>query len=488
MKIFKAVMLGSAAGLCAVGTGQAAELPVKARPVAYLKVCSLYGAGFYYMPGTDMCIRIGGWVRAEAAWGVNGNMDLGPFNSNVNNRYTNNLVVRERGYITADAREMTAYGVARGYIAVGISSNNTGGEAPSAQFSSNRAFVQWAGFTAGLTESFYDFYSGPAVSYRNGAFPSSDTEDGGTWLWAYTAQLGNGMSATLAAEARRLTQIINTGPGVPTSNGVLPSGTFAPGGGYGGWQSPDVVGNLRIEQSWGGAQVMGALHEVNPGYYGMLPVSGHAGDSWGWAVGAGVRFNTPFVSQGDWFQSQVNVTEGALRYLSFFNEGNYAKVDGSTEGYGVMSDCILGGTIAAGTATGCTLTSAWSVNASYEHYWTPQWHQSFVGSYMAVNYDSAANAQLCALAGLGAGSGSTAVATPGCNNNWSTWGVGSRLQWDVTKTFYLGVEVLYDHLNSAATPTGALPAVAALTNSGATTVASQSNWMATVRMHKDFLP
>jgi hypothetical protein len=47
-----------------------------ARSVEYVKVCSLYGAGFYYMPGTDLCIKIGGWVRAEAAWGTNGNMTL----------------------------------------------------------------------------------------------------------------------------------------------------------------------------------------------------------------------------------------------------------------------------------------------------------------------------------------------------------------------------------------------------------------------------
>ena len=47
------------------------------------------------------------------------------------------------------------------------------------------------------------------------------------------------------------------------------------------------------------------------------------------------------------------------------------------------------------------------------------------------------------------GTGSTAVATAGCNNNWSTWGVGSRTQWDVTKTFYLGVEVLYQDMHSA---------------------------------------
>ena len=63
MKMVKSLLLGSAAGLVAVTAGQAADLPVKAKPVEYVKICSLYGAGFYYMPGTDLCIKIGGWVR-----------------------------------------------------------------------------------------------------------------------------------------------------------------------------------------------------------------------------------------------------------------------------------------------------------------------------------------------------------------------------------------------------------------------------------------
>ena len=77
MKMVKSLLLGSAAGLVAVAGAQAADLPVKAKPVQYVKICSLYGVGFYYIPGTDMCIKIGGWVRAEYAWGVNGNFDLG---------------------------------------------------------------------------------------------------------------------------------------------------------------------------------------------------------------------------------------------------------------------------------------------------------------------------------------------------------------------------------------------------------------------------
>ncbi|MGB7178747.1 MAG: porin, partial [Xanthobacteraceae bacterium] len=85
MKMVKSLLLGSAAGLVAVTAGQAADLPVKAKPVEYVKVCSLYGGGFSYMPGTDLCLKIGGWVRAEAGWGFNGNLTTGPFGGNLNN-------------------------------------------------------------------------------------------------------------------------------------------------------------------------------------------------------------------------------------------------------------------------------------------------------------------------------------------------------------------------------------------------------------------
>ncbi len=112
-----------------------------------------------------------------------------------------------------------------------------------------------------------------------------------------------------------------------------------------------------------------------------------------------------------------------------------------------------------------------------------------------------ANSMLCAGEGLGAGSGSGATAIAGCNNNWDVWGVGSRLQWDVTKSFYIGVEAIYQHIDSAQTGLAgnALPvevsatgAAAAgpltLANSGANSWANQSNWVFTLRMHKDFLP
>jgi hypothetical protein len=161
----------------------------------------------------------------------------------------------------------------------------------------------------------------------------------------------------------------------------------------------------------------------------------------------------------------------------------------------VLSDCVYGGTPGTATTTGCQLTSAWGFNAGYEHYWTPAWHTSLYGAWYQVSYGQgtgSANAMLCSLeaGGNGAGIGSVAVATPGCNNNWSQWGVGSRTQWDVTKTFYLGVEVLYSDLRSANSFNGTIPTNNAFggATTGTTQVHDQSNWMVSVRAHRDFLP
>ena len=49
MTLVKSLFLSSAATLVAVAGAQAADLPVKAKPVPYMKICSLYGVGFYYI-------------------------------------------------------------------------------------------------------------------------------------------------------------------------------------------------------------------------------------------------------------------------------------------------------------------------------------------------------------------------------------------------------------------------------------------------------
>ena len=103
------------------------------------------------------------------------------------------------------------------------------------------------------------------------------------------------------------------------------------------------MANLRIDQAWGSAQIMGALHEVNATYYtaaAVLRLVGNAAgipdDKLGWVVGAGFKLNTPWllnwlgVGTGDYFQTQVNYTEGALRYIFQTPNSNWGFVDGNS--------------------------------------------------------------------------------------------------------------------------------------------------------------
>jgi Porin subfamily len=229
--------------------------------------------------------------------------------------------------------------------------------------------------------------------------------------------------------------------------------------------------------------------------------TGHPGDKWGWVVAGGLRLNFPMIAQGDYFQTQVNYTHGALRYM---NQGNYAPnyaiERGGSLGFGVLSDCVYGsnGVVAAGALlpTGCSLTTAWGIIASYEHYWTPQFHESFIGGYMQVRYNTQANNILCVaeLQGNGIG-GAGALAAAGCNNNFDIWSVATRLQYDFTKTLYIGVEFVYNHLDTATLPGGVLGASAGSALpppqndlNSATQIKDQNNLAVTLRVHKDFLP
>src|SRR4029077_17472925 len=77
MKSVRCLLMGSAAGLMAVSASQAADLPVRAAPVEYVKVCNLYGAGFWYVPGTDTCMKIGAFLRTSYGINANGTTPIG---------------------------------------------------------------------------------------------------------------------------------------------------------------------------------------------------------------------------------------------------------------------------------------------------------------------------------------------------------------------------------------------------------------------------
>src|ERR1700682_4861338 len=224
MKMAKSLILGSAAGLIAVSGAQAADLPVKAKAVEYVRICSLYGAGFFYIPGTDTCIKLGGYVRADLILG--GNSDYAPNLAGpgaANNRLTNYYTSRSRFDLTVDTRTATEYGVVRtfaetvytwtggGYAGVAAPGGGTlysdqaagavgAGSVGGGNLGVYNAFIQFAGFTIGRSASAFDT---PWQSYPSGGpdtLPGGSNNVTGINNIQYTAQFGGGVSATIAAQ------------------------------------------------------------------------------------------------------------------------------------------------------------------------------------------------------------------------------------------------------------------------------------------------
>src|SRR4029078_10387913 len=61
------LLLGSAAALAVVSGAQAADAIVAAEPepVEYVRVCDAYGTGYFYIPGTETCLKIEGYIRFQ---------------------------------------------------------------------------------------------------------------------------------------------------------------------------------------------------------------------------------------------------------------------------------------------------------------------------------------------------------------------------------------------------------------------------------------
>src|SRR5215831_15317000 len=326
MKMVKSLLLGSAAGLVAVAGAQAADLPVKAKPVEYVKVCSLYGAGFWYVPGTDTCLKIGSFVRIQTTFNnTTSNIPIGGGNNDPGGRQTRtdtaNFGFRVRSAVSVDLRTQTEYGTLRSYMNVGVqwsTNNGTADNNPAVADTLfvSRGFIQFAGFTAGRIRSYFDVNSLLPYTYSVPRIGGDTDHTDGIYGIGYTAQFGNGISATISFEDNGQ---VSNGRGHLVANMSMPE--FALGAmafDNKGQQAPDVVGNLRIEQTWGYAQVSAALHDASGGYYGATNVTtnGHPSDKWGGAVSAGFTLNDVLGFKGDTVGAQVCYSVGAAGYCT----------------------------------------------------------------------------------------------------------------------------------------------------------------------------
>ncbi|MCB5176123.1 porin [Microvirga lenta] len=427
MKLVKSLLLGSAAGLAAVVSAQAADLPVrKAAPVEYVRVCSTYGAGFFYIPGTETCLRIGGRVRADFGY------------REPVTRLDNVTGFHARGRLNVDTRTATAYGLLRAYIRYDLIRNTGPFGSDSAGLS--QAFVQFGGLTAGRVTSF--FANGDLPTGHMGTLRFDDAPDVNTF--AYTFAFGNGFSASIGIEdgiSRRTT-------------GFIAGGGNALDLVYAGQRLPNVVGNVKYVGTWGNIQLSGAATQLSSA--NLFPVGGGLVNipdtEYGWAAQLSGAFNLPMLAPGDALWFAATYANGALSYLGF----------GSTLGIGVLAAGIDDAYINAITGD-IERGEGWSIAGGLRHYWTPQIRSNVFGSYARVEYGRGAATLLPT--GVYAGL-----------NDFNEWRVGANVFWQPVSGLDLGVEVMYSNLD----PRGRV-----LLPSGQL-VSSDSSWEGRIRVQRDF--
>jgi hypothetical protein len=493
--------LGSAAGIFAVAGAQAADLPVKAKPVEYVKVCSLYGAGFWYVPGTDTCIKIGAFVQAQVGWNVNGNggpLGFGGSTADASGRNTRtdtgDLSFRNRNAISFDMRTQTEYGTLRSYVDVGTQinvQNNTGGSVSVATVAqstiyASRAFIQFAGFTAGRIRSFFDMFNLANYNYTQGQ-TTGETSANGIFGLAYTWQFGGGLSASLSAEdggfgtggRGRTTVNANMAGSLPLAASVVTD--------IKGQTTLDPNLNVRLDQAWGFVGVSAALHDASGGYYGTTltgaDVNGHPGDKFGWAVSGSFLLTNVFGLQGDTIGAQATFSRGAAGYATANFGTKTVFGSGNSVGFGSIAEGVYV------NGSGIELTDVWSVTGAYEHVWNPMWRTSVYGGFVGVDYTDAAKAMICngtALAGTGAPLQNGVSGLSNCSPNFSYSEVGTRTQWNPVPDLLVGLDLTWWHLNTASAGTGTLTASGARP-AGTYKIEDQDTLSAMFRVQRSFL-
>ena len=437
MKLVKSLLLGSAAGLAAVAGAQAADLPVKkAAPVEYVRVCSTYGAGFFYVPGTDSCLRISGRLRVDSGY-------LEPFS-----RADDAIGIRVRGRVNFDHRTATPYGLLRTYIRYEIDRNSGRQFGGNGQITTNpklqQGFIQFGGLTAGRVTSFFSNPDLPTTHMGTLRFDDAPDVD----LLAYTYGFGNGFSATLSVEdalSRRddtelngrggFATVIN-GTGTIFDGSVLANGVSGIGIPllYGGNRVPDLVANVRYTGVWGGVQLSGAVHQIrdvafNVGFNPLTPLlPAFADTDYGFAVGLSAYVNIPWLGAGDNAWIYGTYTDGAIAYI---NGGQDSPNYGAGFAVGNVLNVSVADAFVNGISGNLKTVRAWSVAGGVTHFWTPFFKSSVFGSY--ADFDAPGAAQVFNIA----------TGTLGGLVDFREYRIGLNSFWLPIPGFQVGVEALY---------------------------------------------
>jgi hypothetical protein len=497
MKMFKGVILSSMASVLTIGAAQAADLPVKAKAVEYVRICSAYGAGFWYIPNTDTCIKIGGYLRADVTF--NGSIhgqpawsgDLGQ-----NNRYRDYFTDRARMALTVDTRTASEYGVVRTFMQGNFQFSTLGSNtfnpntvnmvAPigsanlldtpgSGYVATEYIFVQFAGFTFGKSASAYaspwQGFPGNISSFLLGG----QNTDTGVNNIQYTAQFGNGVSGTIGLDDPVVWDRTNV-----YNLSLALNATLGGSNAYAGVHAPDIVGNIRVDQAWGVFQISADAHEVSGSYNvlntaavpagatglagaaptGLSEISGHPDTKWGGSAMAALQIKNIPTGTGDDIKMDVSYAKGNTKNViataaaspSFAMFGSSGRADAyQSVGFGATTDAVYLPAFAGGDGS-LHLTESYGIRGAFNHNWDTHWSTSLYGSYSAVRYDGAAKGYICA----NYLPGKAPSADYSCNPDFNVSQLGVVTRWTPVKNLTFSAEVQWFHLDQKFAGTAAL--------------------------------
>jgi opacity protein-like surface antigen len=273
----KSLLLGSAAALVAVSGARAADAVVIAEPepMEYVRICDTYGVGFYYIPGTETCLKLSGYIRYDIGIGSLGfedSIDKDDFLNDVSDGYldgdvdTNDTYYkRARFAFRADARQETELGTLRGFAQVnfnydvnstgsfdGVYSDNSGFTyAQDEGVNLNHAYIELGGFRIGKTDSLFTTFTGYASGVSNDGLVPYGPFD--THQIAYTFTGGNGFTAAIALEegGGNDSETIIPSPG-PSQADIYALDSYV----------PHVVGGIGWTGGWGGVSLVAGYDAV----------------------------------------------------------------------------------------------------------------------------------------------------------------------------------------------------------------------------------
>ncbi|WP_139973414.1 MULTISPECIES: porin [Brucella/Ochrobactrum group] len=277
----KSMLFGSAAALVATTGAYAADSVVTPEPesVEYVRVCDAYGAGYFYIPGTETCMRVSGYVRYDVAGGDNiygrGFVDRDGGVDTRRNSWDN----KARFTLDLSTASETELGTLKTFAETRYDwGNGVEGASGSLRF----AYIQLGGLRVGLDESAFVTFPG----YLGDVINDDVILAGGyrTGLISYTFTGGNGFSAILSLEQ---------GNNDDTDSAYGYDGVIKD-------YTPHVVGGLKYEGGWGKIAGVAAYDARNEEWAGKVRADVNITDRFSvWAMGGYKSNKDEYITQTD---------------------------------------------------------------------------------------------------------------------------------------------------------------------------------------------